>query len=171
MLPTPVQCASWSKEGDPQLVSPSYQDTRIGLPFQWYSHLRRPWTWRHTGISAFKTTSVINGGSSIRCVVHWPRNNTCNTSLTTLSSMLWAKRKMEVYTWWLTLTHVRILHHHRDHSQSAGVGSKHTPSTVTIIASSTSNSGTGANMQQCTARWWQSGKSACTEITTSINQP
>ena len=28
-----------------QLVSPSYQGTRIGLPFQWYSHLRRPWTW------------------------------------------------------------------------------------------------------------------------------
>ena len=31
-----------------------------------------------------------------------------------------------------------------------GVGSKHTPSTVTIIESSTSKSGTGLNIQQCT---------------------
>ena len=47
MLSIPVQCASWSQEGDPQLVSPSYQGTHIGQPFQWYSHLRRPWTWWH----------------------------------------------------------------------------------------------------------------------------
>ena len=36
-------------------------------------------------------------------------------------------------------------------SPKSGTG-KHTPSTVTIIASSTSKSGTGSNIQQCTAR-------------------
>ncbi len=65
----------------------------------------------------------------------------CNKSLTTLSRMLWAKRKMVAYTWWWTLREVRRLHHQRNHSHITGVGSKHTTSTVTIIASSTSKSG------------------------------
>ena len=37
-----------------------------------------------------------------------------------------------------TIRQVRILHHQRNHSHTTGVGSKHTPSTVTIIASPTS---------------------------------
>ena len=42
----------------------------------------------------------------------------CNKSLTTLSRMLWAKRKMVAYTWWWTLREVRRLHHQRNHSHS-----------------------------------------------------
>ncbi len=66
----------------------------------------------------------------------------CNTSLTTLSRMFWAKRKMGAYTWWLTLRQVRRLHHQRNHWHITGVGSKRTSSTVTTIASSTLKSGT-----------------------------
>ena len=58
----------------------------------------------------------------------------CNTALTTLSRLLWAKRRMVAYTWWFTLRQVRRKHNQRNHSRSTGVGSKHTPSTVTIIA-------------------------------------
>ena len=43
-----------------------------------------------------------------------------NTTLTVLSRMLWAKRKMVAYTWWLALGQVRRLYHQMNHSHSTG---------------------------------------------------
>ena len=52
------------------------------------------------------------------------------------------------------------------HSHRTGEGSKHTPSTVTVNASSTSKSSTVCGIQQNTAGWYHRGNSAFTETTT-----
>ena len=85
--------------------------------------------------TAPKATSVINCGSAIMCVVHWPRNSAIRL---TLSRLLWTKRKLVAYNRLMTLRQVRRLQHKWNHSHITGVASKHTPSTVTIIATSTS---------------------------------